>query len=43
MKIMYNPKLKALSRKLRKQGDLSEVLLLEQLKGRKMKGYRRMG
>lgn len=39
MKILYNPKLKALSRKLRKQGVLSEVLLWEQLKGRKMNGY----
>ncbi len=42
IKILYNPKLKALSRKLRKYGALSEVLLWEQLKGRKMKGYRFM-
>ena len=39
IKITYNTKLKALSRKLRKQGVLSEVLLLAHLKGRKMKGY----
>ncbi|MBU1053997.1 MAG: endonuclease domain-containing protein [Proteobacteria bacterium] len=39
MKITYNPKLKALSRKLRKQGVLSEVLLWAHLKSRKMKGY----
>nr|CBX29982.1 Uncharacterized protein HI0925 [uncultured Desulfobacterium sp.] len=42
MKISYNPKLKALSRKLRKQGVLSEVLLWEQLKGKKMKGFQFM-
>ncbi|MBU1055121.1 MAG: endonuclease domain-containing protein [Proteobacteria bacterium] len=39
MKITYNPKLKALSRELRKQGVLSEVLLWAHLNGRKMKGY----
>ena len=39
IKITYNPKLKALSRELRKQGVLSEVLLWAHLNGRKMKGY----
>jgi very-short-patch-repair endonuclease len=38
MKILYNPKLKARARELRKQGVLSEVLLWEHLKGRKMRG-----
>ena len=42
MKIYYNPKLKELSRKLRKSGNLSEVLLWEQLKAKKMKGYQFM-
>ncbi len=42
MKIHYNPKLKALSRVLRKKGTLSEVLLWNVLKGRKMKGYQFM-
>jgi very-short-patch-repair endonuclease len=42
MKIYYDPKLKELSRKLRKSGNLSEVLLWEQLKARKMKGYQFM-
>ena len=35
----YNPKLKQLSRQLRKHGTLAEVLLWNQLKGRKMKGF----
>ncbi len=39
MKIYYNSELKELSRKLRKSSTLSEVLLWNQLKGRKMKGY----
>ena len=39
MKIHYNPKLKPLARKLRKEGTFAEVLLWDQLKGRKMKGY----
>ena len=42
MKIRYNPKLKAHARELRKQGILSEVLLREHLKGRKMSGYQFM-
>jgi len=42
MKIYYDPKLKELSRKLRKNGNLSEVLLWEQLKAKKMKGYQFM-
>ncbi len=40
MKIYYNPKLKEISRKLRKTGNLSEVLLWQHIKGRKIKGYR---
>ena len=39
MKIYYNPKLKALSRELRKKSTLSEVLLWNVLKGRKIKAY----
>ena len=42
MRIYYNPKLKELSKELRKDGNLSEVLLWEQLKARKMKGYQFM-
>jgi len=38
MKIFYDKKLKALSRELRKKGTLSEVLLWNVLKGRKIKG-----
>lgn len=42
MKIFYNKKLKALSRELRKKGTLSEVLLWNVLRGRKIKGYQFM-
>ena len=42
MRIYYNPKLKALSRELRKKGTLSEVLLWNTLKGKKIKGYQFM-
>ena len=42
MKIHYNPKLKQFSRELRKNSALSEVLLWNELKGRKMKGYQFM-
>ncbi|MFQ5715265.1 MAG: endonuclease domain-containing protein [Candidatus Scalinduaceae bacterium] len=42
MKIYYNPKLKALSRILRKKGTLSEILLWNILKGKKIKGYQFM-
>lgn len=38
MKLYYDPKLKELSRNLRKQRILSEVLLWNSLKGRKMLG-----
>jgi very-short-patch-repair endonuclease len=37
--IPYNPKLKEIAQKLRKQGILSEVLLWKELKGKKMMGY----
>jgi len=40
MKIYYNQKLKPLARKLRKNSTLSEILLWEELKNRKMLGYR---
>jgi very-short-patch-repair endonuclease len=40
MKIYYNPKLKPLARKLRNNSTLSEILLWEEVKGRKMLGYR---
>ncbi|MBI5779272.1 MAG: endonuclease domain-containing protein [Planctomycetes bacterium] len=39
MKICYNPKLKALSRKLRSSSTLAEVLLWNELKSRRMYGY----
>jgi very-short-patch-repair endonuclease len=39
MKLYYDPKLKALSRDLRKQRILAEVLLWNKLKGRRMLGY----
>ena len=39
MKVYYNPKLKDLARKLRENMTLSEVLLWNQLKQKKMKGY----
>ena len=38
--IPYNPKLKELARKLRKNSTLSEVLLWEQIKNRKLMGCR---
>lgn len=37
--LAYNPKLKQLAGNLRKQGILSEVLLWNELKGKKMMGY----
>ncbi len=42
MKIQYNPKLKQLSKELRNNSTLSEVLLWNELKGRKIKGYQFM-
>jgi very-short-patch-repair endonuclease len=39
MKLYYDPKLKELSRDLRKKRVLSEVLLWNNLKGRKMLGH----
>ncbi|MCH8289214.1 MAG: endonuclease domain-containing protein [Candidatus Marinimicrobia bacterium] len=39
MKIQYNPKLKNLSAKLRKESTLAEVLLWNEIKGKKMLGY----
>ena len=42
MKIHYNQKLKQLSKDLRNNSTLSEVLLWKQLKGRQMKGYQFM-
>ena len=42
MKILYNPGLKQRARELRNQGILSEVLLWNQLKGRKIYGYQFM-
>lgn len=40
MKIHYNPKLKPLARKLRNNSTLSEILLWEVLKNKKMLGYK---
>lgn len=37
--IPYNPRLKVLAKKLRKQGILSEVLLWNELKGKKLLGF----
>jgi very-short-patch-repair endonuclease len=37
--IPYNPKLKELARKLRKESTLGEVLLWNQLKGKQLLGY----
>lgn len=37
--IPYNPKLKELAKKLRKEMTLSEVLLWQELKGKNMLGY----
>ena len=42
MKIHYNPKLKKLSRQLRNNSTLSEVLLWNELKAKKMYGYQFM-
>jgi len=42
LKILYNQELKQRARELRKQGVLSEVLLWNQLKYRKMRGYQFM-
>lgn len=39
MKLPYRPELKERARQLRKQGVLSEVLLWDRLKGRRMGGY----
>lgn len=39
MKLYYNSKLKGLSRKLRNNSTIPEVLLWKELKGRKIKGY----
>ena len=39
MKIQYNPKLKKLAEKLRKESTLSEVLLWNEIKGKKILGY----
>jgi len=40
MKIYYNPKLKPLARKLRNNSTLSEILLWEEIKYRKIFGYK---
>ncbi len=37
--IHYNPALKELSRRLRNNSTLSEILLWKELKGKKMRGY----
>jgi very-short-patch-repair endonuclease len=42
IKIYYDPKLKSHAKELRKKGVLSEVLLWNQLKGRKIRGYQFM-
>ena len=42
MKIFYNPKLKTRARDLRNNSTLSEILLWNELKARRMKGYQFM-
>ena len=42
MKIYYNPKLKQLSRNLRNNSTLAEVLLWDKLKKRQVYGYQFM-
>lgn len=42
MKIHYNQNLKSLARKLRNDSTLSEVLLWDEIKARKMHGYQFM-
>lgn len=42
MRVRYNPKLKELSRKLRNTSTLSEILLWNGLKSRRMHGYQFM-
>jgi very-short-patch-repair endonuclease len=42
MKILYRKDLKQISRKLRNNSTLSEVLLWQQIKGRKVLGYQFM-
>ena len=42
MKICYNQRLKSLARELRRNSTLSEVLLWNELRARKMKGYQFM-
>jgi very-short-patch-repair endonuclease len=42
MRILYDPKLKQLSRELRNRSTLAEVLLWNQLKQSKMRGYQFM-
>ncbi|OQX52795.1 MAG: DNA methylase [Candidatus Cloacimonas sp. 4484_209] len=39
MKVYYNPNLKEIAKKLRKNSTLSEVLLWRNLKGKKMMGF----
>jgi very-short-patch-repair endonuclease len=39
MKIYYNPKLKKIAKKLRKNSTLSEILLWRHLKNKKMSGF----
>lgn len=42
MKILYNPKLKTLSRKLRNQSTLSEILLWQRLRAKQVMGLQFM-
>ena len=42
MRIYYEPRLKQLARNLRNQSTLSEILLWNELKGRRIKGYQFM-
>ena len=42
MKMYYNPRLKILARRLRKESALSEILLWQELRARQMRGYQFM-
>lgn len=42
MKIYYDPKLKQLARELRNNSTLAEIMLWNEIKGRKLRGYQFM-
>ena len=42
MKIYYDPKLKKLARELRNNSTLAEIMLWNEIKGRRLRGYQFM-